>query len=129
MIDEKLGPLSQTIQAHTQLLKEIEERTTEAENRIAAAEHTSEIVETRIQVFENQIQNMAEHINDLDNRGRRKNIWVIGIPEDAEGSNPSKFFESWIPNLLGLEMKAKSSIRSILTFWVFFVFFGLLICV
>lgn len=105
VIDEKLGPLSQTIQAHAQQLKKIEERTTEAENRIAAAECTSEKMETWIQVLKNQIQTMAEHIDDLENRGRRKNVRVIGLPEDAEGSNPTKFFESWIPNLLGLETK------------------------
>ena len=49
---------------------------------------------------------MAEHIDDLENRGRRKNIRVIGLPEDAEGTNPAKFFENWIPTLLGLETKA-----------------------
>lgn len=106
VIDEKLGPLSQTIQAHARQLKEIEERTTEAENRIAAAEHASETVETRTQALESQIQSMAEHIDDLENRGRRKNIRVIGLPEDVEGSNPTTFFESWIPDLLGLETKA-----------------------
>lgn len=106
VIDEKLGPLSQTIQAHAQQLKKVEERTTETENRIAAAEHITESVETRVQVLEKQIQSMAEHIDDLENRGRRKNVRVIGLPEDAEGSNPTKFFESWIPDLLGLETKA-----------------------
>ena len=106
VIDEKLGPLSQTLQAHAQQLKKIEERTTEAENRIAAAERTSETAEMRIQALENQVQSMAEHIDDLENRGRRKNVRVIGLPEDAEGSNPTKFFESWIPDLLGLETKA-----------------------
>lgn len=106
VIDEKLGPLSQTLQAHAQQLKKIEERTTEAENRISAAEHISETAEMRIQALENQVQSMAEHIDDLENRGRRKNVRVIGLPEDAEGSNPTKFFESWIPDLLGLETKA-----------------------
>ncbi|KAE8277957.1 hypothetical protein D5F01_LYC24000 [Larimichthys crocea] len=106
VIDEKLGPLSQTLQAHAQQLKEIEERTTEAENRIAATEHICEMVDTRVQELENQIRSMAEHIDDLENRGRRKNVRVIGLPEDAEGTNPTKFFESWIPDLLGLETKA-----------------------
>lgn len=106
VIDEKLGPLSQTIQAYAQQLKKIEERTTEAENRIAAAEHTCEAVDTRVQELENQIKSMAEHIDDLENRGRRKNVQIIGLPEDTEGSNPTKFFETWIPDLLGVETKA-----------------------
>lgn len=106
VIDEKLGPLSQALQAHAQQLSKIEERTSEAEKRIAAAEHTCESVDTRVQKLEKQIQSMAEHIDDLENRGRRKNIRVIGLPEDAEGSSPTKFFESWIPDLLGLDTKA-----------------------
>lgn len=106
VIDEKLGPLSQTLQAHAQQLNKLEERTAEAENRISAAEHVSETAEMRIQALENQVQSMAEHIDDLENRGRRKNIRLIGLPEDAEGSNATKFFESWIPSLLGLETKA-----------------------
>lgn len=69
--DEKLGPLSQ-----------IEERTAEAENRIAAAVHTSETVKTRVSELKKQIQSMAEHIDDLENRSRRKNVWIIGLPED-----------------------------------------------
>ncbi|KAE8277770.1 hypothetical protein D5F01_LYC24210 [Larimichthys crocea] len=64
------------------------------------------MVDTRVQELENQIRSMAEHIDDLENRGRRKNVRVIGLPEDAEGTNPTKFFESWIPDLLGLETKA-----------------------
>lgn len=62
------------------------------------AEPTSEAAEQQIQVLENQLQSMSEHIDDLENRGRRKNVWVIGLPEDVEGSNPT--------NLLGLETKA-----------------------
>lgn len=71
VIDEKLGPLSQVIEAHAQQLKQIEERTTEAENRIAAAEHTCETMDTRVQVLENQIQGMAEHIDDLERQEKK----------------------------------------------------------
>lgn len=48
VIDEKLVPLSQTILAHAQQLKKIEERTAEAENRIAATEHTCETVDSQV---------------------------------------------------------------------------------
>lgn len=90
VIDEKLGPLSHTLQDHTQQLKKIEERTTETENRIAADEHACEVVDSRVQVLEKQIQNMAEHIDDLENRGRRKNVRIIGLPE--EGEQPDTVF-------------------------------------
>lgn len=63
------------------------------------------MADRQIQVLENQTQSIAEHI-DLENRGRRKNVRVIGLPEDAEGSNPTKFLESWIPNMFGLKTEA-----------------------
>lgn len=106
VIDEWLGPLSQLLETHSQRLKEIEERTTAVETRISATEHTADSAEKRITLLESQIQAITEHIDDLENRGRRKNIRIIGLPEEAEGSNPVSFFGSWIPKLLGLEAKA-----------------------
>ena len=53
-LDEKMGPVSQTLKAHARQLKKNEERATEAENKISATEHTSEVAKQRIQVLENQ---------------------------------------------------------------------------
>lgn len=103
--DEKLVPLSQTISAHTQQLKKIEERTAE-ENRIASTEHACETIDSRVHELEKQVRSMAEHIDDLENRGRLKNVRITALPEDAEGSNPTKFFKGWIPKPLGMETKA-----------------------
>lgn len=49
---------------------------------------------------------MAVYVNDLEYRDRRKNVWTFGLQEDMEGSNPTKFFNSWIANFLGVETKA-----------------------
>ncbi|CDQ75895.1 unnamed protein product [Oncorhynchus mykiss] len=50
---------------------------------------------------------MAEHIDDLDNRGRRCNIRVVGLSENSEGSRSVKFFEEWIPGYLQMDTKAR----------------------
>uniref|UniRef100_H2N1V0 L1 transposable element RRM domain-containing protein n=1 Tax=Oryzias latipes TaxID=8090 RepID=H2N1V0_ORYLA len=105
VIDERLCPLSRLLETHSQQLKEIEERTTEMEDRISATEYTTDVAKKRIKALESQIQAMTEHVDDLENRGRRKNIRIIGLPEEAEGSNPTRFFETWIPSLLGMEAK------------------------
>lgn len=104
MIDEKLGPFSEALQAHAVALQKFDEQATEAESRISAVERSSDQAVSRIQTLEKQVQSMADHIDDLENRGRRKNIQVVGLPEDVEDSHPTKFFEKWIPDLLGLEM-------------------------
>lgn len=28
-----------------------------------------------------------------------KHFWVVGLPEEVEGSHRSRFFETWIPEL------------------------------
>ncbi|RXN04079.1 LINE-1 type transposase domain-containing 1 [Labeo rohita] len=49
---------------------------------------------------------MTEQVDDLENRGRRCNVRIIGLPEDTEGSNPVRFFEKWIPDYLQVDTKA-----------------------
>lgn len=41
--------------------------------------------------------------DDLENRSRRNNIWLVGVPEKTEGANPSDYFESWIQTIFGKE--------------------------
>lgn len=39
--------------------------------------------------------------DDFENRLRRNNLRLIGVPEKAEGSNPTDFFEHWLAQLIG----------------------------
>lgn len=45
-------------------------------------------------------------VSDLENRGRRKNIRIVGLPEEAEGEDPTQFFETWLPEILHIETKS-----------------------
>lgn len=106
MTDEKLGPFSQTLLGHALQLIKFKERTTEAENTISVVEHNSEQVESLVQALEKQIQSMSDHIDDLENKGRRKKCTGYWLSRRRRvGSQPTKFFENWIPDLLGLETK------------------------
>uniref|UniRef100_A0A672KM94 Interferon-induced GTP-binding protein Mx-like n=1 Tax=Sinocyclocheilus grahami TaxID=75366 RepID=A0A672KM94_SINGR len=60
----------------------------------------------KIQHLEKQIRDLTEQVDDLENRGRRCNVRIVGLPEDTGGSNPLKFFEKWIPDYLHLDTKA-----------------------
>lgn len=48
---------------------------------------------------------MWEHIDNLDNRGRRCNVRVTGLPENTEGSDPVNFSEKWVPEYLQMTTK------------------------
>lgn len=52
------------------------------------------------------MKDLTERADDLENRGRRKNICIIGLPEDVEGNDPVRCSETWLPKLLNVETKA-----------------------
>lgn len=105
-IDEKLGPLAETVHNHTQQLESVNNRLDEAERRIMAVEASSEDAQSRAFALEKQVAMLTEHIDDLENRGRRKNIRILGLREEVEGANAVTFLESWIPEFLGLHTKS-----------------------
>lgn len=106
VIDDKLGSLAQTVQAHSQQLEQTTVRLNEAENRIAEAESSVDTANARIQSLTRQVSSLAEHLDDIENRGRRKNLRIIGLPENAEGTNPTAYLQTWIPEFLGIETKS-----------------------
>ncbi|CAM4652937.1 unnamed protein product [Leuciscus chuanchicus] len=75
----------------------------EAERRIVVAEELADSMQARVSTLENQIVSLTEHADDLENRGRRKNIRIVGLPEGAEGSNAVTFLQKWIPEFLQLQ--------------------------
>ncbi|KAI2645706.1 LINE-1 type transposase domain-containing protein 1 [Labeo rohita] len=81
-------------------------RVQEADNRIDVTETTCTANETKIQHLEKRVRDLTEQVDDLENRGRRCNVRIIGLPENTEGSNPVRFFEKWIPDYLQVDTKA-----------------------
>lgn len=94
LIDEKLSPLSQFQQQQNENLDDHEKRIAETENRISAVEDAASPVEGKLDTLERWVRELTDHLDDLENRGRRKNIRIIGLPENAEADRPVEFFES-----------------------------------
>lgn len=49
-----------------------------------------------------QVKILQEKSIDTENRLRRNNIRVLGLPERAEGARPAEFAETFLISLLGL---------------------------
>ena len=64
-----------------------------SEKWIADVEATTTSSEAKLAHLEKQVHDMWEHIDDIDNRGRRCNVRVVGVPEGSEGLDSVKFFE------------------------------------
>lgn len=87
-------------------MKEIADRVNEAEQRILAVENTSANTEHRQAALEKRVNELTDRLNDYENRGRRKNLRILGLQEKLEGTNATKFLETWIPQILHLDTKA-----------------------
>lgn len=72
------------IKEQTSQIQALGIRVGEAESRIAHVEGKTESLQGKV---ETRWNDLLEHIDDLNNRGRRCNIRVVGLTEGSEGSD------------------------------------------
>ncbi len=57
----------------------------------------------------NQLERLTEKMTDIEDRSRRNNVQLVGLPEGAEGSNAAGFLRvnlsKWIPSLKGHDIE------------------------
>ncbi len=57
----------------------------------------------------NQLERLTEKMTDMEDRSRRNNVPLVGLPEGAEGSNAAGFLRvnlsKWIPSLKGHDIE------------------------
>lgn len=80
------------------------ERVSEAETRISTTEDNVASLQTKVQVLENKNKDLEEKLLDLETRSRRSNLWLVNLPEGAEGEDACAFLESWLPDALELPL-------------------------
>lgn len=78
----------------------VKDRTSEIERRVGAVEDTTNTIENSVHVLKQQIKVLEARAEDAENRNRRNNIRILGLPERAEGPNPELFAEQLIRTLL-----------------------------
>ena len=84
-------------------LDTIRGRLTTAETRISDTEDTAAQLTAKMTKLETQVKFLTEKNEDLENRSRRSNLRLIGLPESAEGRDAEAFLEKWLPDILGAE--------------------------
>ncbi|KAJ3593267.1 hypothetical protein NHX12_005602 [Muraenolepis orangiensis] len=78
-------------------------RLTTAESRISDTEDITAQLSATITELETKVQSLAEKNEDLENLSRRSNVQLIGLPENAEGTDAETFLEKWLPEVHGAE--------------------------
>lgn len=92
----EISLLKQDVQA-------IRERTGALEERVSGLEDRVAPVHSDITHIKKQLKIVTDRMEDMENRQRRSNIRVVGLPERSEGQNPETFAEQWLKELLGEE--------------------------
>lgn len=81
-----------------------EKRIEETESRISAIEDRLDRTESELTMATKRIAHLEMKTDDLENRGRRKNIRVFGLKEGAEGTRSLlDFIHDTLPQWIGLE--------------------------
>ena len=79
------------------------ERLTEAETRIGTAEDQITSLTTLADTTQKQVQKFTSQIEELENRQRRSNLRLVGLPEGSENGDVRAFLMAWLPKTLDME--------------------------
>ena len=85
-----------TIAKHDQTIQEIETAMDDFDGRMAT-------MESALSRIAKENEQLKLKVDDLENRSRRCNIRITGIPEEEEGKQPTSFIESFLQDVFGAE--------------------------
>ncbi|KAI4872606.1 hypothetical protein NFI96_005708 [Prochilodus magdalenae] len=100
-IEQDTKEIKATVEDIEGKISTLNSRIDEAEERVAALEGTAHTSKQRIEAIQEEMRKLMDHIDDLDNRGRRCNLKILGIPELKEGDDMIQFLQREIPEMLG----------------------------
>lgn len=86
--------LQATISSQGSKIRDIEASMNSVDERL-------DILERKCQTLEKDNEELKSKADDLENRSRRNNLRILGIPENIETSKPSQFMASFFADLFG----------------------------
>lgn len=103
--EKKIDPVLKRLETCAANISALDVKMKEAEARISTQEDVTAGYGAKISEVELKLEAALDKIDDLENRSRRCNIRVIGLPEGSEGTNPVSFFKTWLPELVAVSFK------------------------
>lgn len=113
-MSKKLDLIQSQLAADRSRLGAVEEKCTGNVNRLNVAESRISVVEDKVSelsIAEKRIQTLEDTVVELENRNRRNNIRVYGLPEGVEKEEPARFLEQWLPRALKLQLEGPLEIQ------------------
>lgn len=73
---------------------------------VSELEQHSRAMDARIAELKHTLERTLEHLEDLEH-GRlfSRDVLVAGLKEGTEWPDPVKFFETWVPDVLGMHIR------------------------
>ncbi len=105
-----LRKLREDIQATNNSVKELRPEATAAaakqtRDRVDSVQATACEDRSAVMDLRNQLERLTEKMTDMEDKSRRNNVRLVGLPEGMEGSDVAGFLRvnlsKWIPSLKG----------------------------
>ncbi|KAE8278203.1 hypothetical protein D5F01_LYC23720 [Larimichthys crocea] len=91
---DAINGIKAEVLSHSRRIGETEERISQAEEDLTTLQQKVGQLEETVEILRNKIQ-------EQEDRGRRSNLRLIGLPEKTEGSDMCSFLENWLPKVFG----------------------------
>ncbi|XP_053555688.1 DNA mismatch repair protein Msh3 [Bombina bombina] len=98
----KMDSLQAGVDTLTCEVRQFASRITAAETRISDVEDRQVSADITIKQLVKKSELLQDRIDDLENRSRRNNLRIVGIPESVKGKNLLEFVALTFPKLLGI---------------------------
>ncbi len=116
LTERSMSELREDIQVTNKSVKELREEleaiaTTvkQTRDRVDSVQAAAREDRRAVTDLRNQLERLTEKMTDIEDRSRRNNIRLVGLPEGAEGSNAAGFLRvnlsKWIPSLKGRDIE------------------------
>lgn len=96
VLKTSISAVKASLQTQGEKLKDVEESLTNVDGRVTS-------LETACAALTKDNERMKMKLDDLENRSRRNNVRIIGIPEHTEGAHPTAFTEELLLKVFGKE--------------------------
>lgn len=106
-IEEAVRELKKEVKDIHLVLEKQERRILEAEQRISDLEDATNVVPTMAA----QLKDLKWALVDQENRARRNNIRIFGVPELLEKEDMRAFLHTWLPKLLNVNFNPPLDIQ------------------
>ncbi|XP_075712997.1 uncharacterized protein LOC142749187 [Rhinoderma darwinii] len=99
----QVGSLKEDILLLRNDLQKVAERTTVIEGRVSEVEDVLPELRRDVQSQSLAVVALQAKADDLENRLRRNNVRLVGVPEKTEGNNSDELLEKWLLEQFGRE--------------------------